>query len=81
MARPSKRAQSEAAPAALGRAVRAIRLEIGLSQERLSQDAEIDRSYMGGIERGEHNVALINIHRIASALNVSIAELMMRARL
>jgi len=81
MARPSKRAQSEAAPVAFGRAVRAIRLEQGLTQEGLSHQAEIDRSYMGGIERGEHNVALIYIHRVANALGVTIAELMTRARL
>lgn len=38
--------------------------------------AGIDRSYMGGIERGEHNVALVNIHKISAALRLSIAELM-----
>jgi len=56
-------------------------LEQGLTQEGLSHQAEIDRSYMGGIERGEHNVALIYIHRVANALGVTIAELMTRARL
>ena len=63
MAKPSIGAQSQAAPAAFGRAVRAIRKEKGMSQERLSQEAELDRSYMGGIERGEHNISLIKIGR------------------
>ena len=40
--------------------VRASRLKLGLSQEALAVDAELDRSYVGGIERGEHNLTLIN---------------------
>lgn len=54
---------------------------MGLSQEALADEAGIDRSYMGGIERGEHNLALININKIAKALNHSVAELMERAKL
>lgn len=41
--------------------------------------AGLDRSYMGGVERGEHNVALINIKKIAGALGVSVAEVMGKA--
>lgn len=67
--------------AAFGRAIRASRGEMGLSQEALADEAGIDRSYMGGIERGEHNLALININKIAKALNHSVAELMERAKL
>lgn len=67
--------------AAFGKAVRAARLEIGLSQEALADEAGIDRSYMGGIERGEHNLALINIKKIATALNQTVAELMVKAKL
>lgn len=67
--------------AAFGQAVRSSRLEIGLSQEALADEAGIDRSYMGGIERGEHNLALINIRKIASALNQSVSELMKQAKL
>lgn len=67
--------------ASFGQAVRALRLEIGLSQEALADEAGIDRSYMGGIERGEHNLALINIKKIASALNQTVSELMKQARL
>lgn len=67
--------------AAFGQAIRASRLEIGLSQEALADQAGIDRSYMGGIERGEHNLALINIKKVANALNQSVSELMTRAKL
>ena len=62
-------------------AVRDIRKSKGLSQEALADLAEIDRSYMGGIERGEHNLALINIQRIANALNSTVSELMAHANL
>lgn len=65
--------------AAFGQAIRSFRLEIGLSQEALADEAGIDRSYMGGIERGEHNLALINIRKVASALNLTVSELMKRA--
>jgi transcriptional regulator with XRE-family HTH domain len=64
---------------AFGQVVRSTRLEQGVSQEALADIAGLDRSYMGGIERGEHNVALINIQKIAAALDVSIAELMEQA--
>jgi transcriptional regulator with XRE-family HTH domain len=79
MARPSKQACISPALAAFGEAVRAARLEQGISQEALADIAGLDRSYMGGIERGEHNVALINIQKVAVALDLSIAELMGRA--
>lgn len=46
-----------------------------LSQEALADACGLDRSYLGRIERGESNVSLINIHRIAAALNVEAAEL------
>lgn len=79
MAKPSKQAGAVTALASFGQAVRAARLEQGISQEALADLAGVDRSYMGGIERGEHNVALINIQKIAVALDLSIAELMEQA--
>jgi DNA-binding XRE family transcriptional regulator len=45
----------------LGAAIRVVRKAKGLSQEALAELADIDRSYMGGIERGEHNLAIINL--------------------
>ena len=66
---------------AFGETVRRLRLERGLSQETLALYAEIDRSYMGGIERGESNVTLMVVARIAAALKVRASELLRAARL
>jgi len=60
---------------AFGRRVRQLRSERGWSQERLAEECGLHRTYVGGIERGERNVSLVNIEKIASALGVSIAEL------
>jgi transcriptional regulator with XRE-family HTH domain len=59
-----------------GARVRALRKELGLSQEAFADACGLDRTYIGGIERGERNVALRNIERIAKGLRVSISELM-----
>lgn len=58
-----------------GARVRQLRKARGLSQEALALEAGLDRSYLGSIERGESNVALVNIHRIAGALGVAAREL------
>jgi transcriptional regulator with XRE-family HTH domain len=81
MARPSKTHAYDPALVAFGVAVRSMRLSQGISQEALADAAGIDRSYMGGIERGEHNVALINLQRIATALDTTVAGLMGSAKL
>lgn len=54
--------------AQLGQAIRNRRTAAGLSQEALADAAEIDRSHMGKIERGERNVSVLNILKIAAAL-------------
>ena len=59
-----------------GERIRKMRKEKGLSQEAFADLCELDRTYIGGIERGERNVALRNIAIIALALGVSISELM-----
>lgn len=56
--------------------MRELRLEQGYSQENFAQACELDRTYIGGIERGERNLALRNIERIADALGLSLSELM-----
>jgi len=81
MARPSKTHAGSKELTALGRAIRGLRLEAGLSQEALADEAGIDRSYVGGIERGEHNLALINIIKIAKALGITTSELLSKAKL
>ncbi|WP_104002092.1 helix-turn-helix domain-containing protein [Marinobacterium lutimaris] len=60
---------------AFGQRVRALRKEKGLSQEALAALADIDRSYMGHIERGEKNITLTKIYQIADALCISVTEL------
>jgi len=58
-----------------GARLRQLRKAKKLSQEALALEAGLDRSYVGSIERGASNVALINIHRLADALGVSVREL------
>ena len=58
-----------------GRAVRQKRHKLGVSQEAFADLCGLDRTYIGGIERGERNVALVNIEKIARALRLSLAEL------
>ena len=59
-----------------GQRVRELRAERGWSQDRFAHECGLDRTYMGGIERGERNLALRNIERIANALGVTISHLM-----
>jgi transcriptional regulator with XRE-family HTH domain len=81
MARPYKNSSDHQELIAFGSAVRSIRLDKGISQETLADLAGIDRSYMGGVERGEHNIALINMGRISNALEVSVSSVMKKAGL
>jgi transcriptional regulator with XRE-family HTH domain len=56
--------------------VRKRRLDLGLSQEKLAERANLHWTYIGGIERGERNVSLLNIVKIAKALNVTASALL-----
>lgn len=58
-----------------GLRLKSLRLASGLSQEQLAMLAQLDRTYISGIERGVRNVGVINIFRIAQALKVPPAEL------
>jgi transcriptional regulator with XRE-family HTH domain len=58
-----------------GQRVRTRRVELGLSQETLAQRAGLHRTYVGSLERGERNVALINILRLGRALGVDAGSL------
>ena len=58
-----------------GRAVRERHRKIGVSQEEFAHMCGLHRTYMGGIERGERNVALVNIEKIARALRVTLTKL------
>lgn len=59
-----------------GNAVRRERKLKGLSQEALANLANIDRSYMGHIERGEKNVTLAKIYQLADALDIPVSKLL-----
>jgi transcriptional regulator with XRE-family HTH domain len=58
-----------------GRAVRSRRERLGVSQEAFADMCGLDRTYIGGVERGERNLSLINIEKIAQTFEVSLAEL------
>ena len=58
-----------------GRRVRELREERKLSQEKLAELAQLHRNYVGGIERGERNVGLLNIVKLAHGLNVRTSKL------
>ena len=59
-----------------GQNVRSVRKIRNLSQEELAERCQLHRTYIGGIERGERNVALLNILKIAKALEISPGELL-----
>lgn len=75
MAKPSPSYAGSPVLLNFGRKIRSIREKKGLSQEAAALACGLDRSYYGGIERGEHNIALINIEKIAIALGVSLKDL------
>lgn len=81
MVRISGKSGSGTELALLGAAIRAERKALGLSQEALADAAGIDRSHMGKIERGERNVTVLNIVRIAIALKKLPSEILMQANL
>lgn len=60
--------------AALGRRVRQLRLTIDISQEELAARARLHRNYVGSVERGERDIGLAALARLAGALGVSLAE-------
>ncbi len=58
-----------------GLKIKTIRLEKNISQEQLANSAEIDRTYISDIEKGERNVSLLIIQKLAKALDKEIFEL------
>jgi len=59
----------------LGQKIRRLRQTQGLSQEAFADKCGLHRTYMGAIERGERNVSIDNIEKIAAALHITISEL------
>lgn len=58
-----------------GRNLKRLRLEKGISQESLALSADLDRTYIPSIEKGERNVSIIVAEKLAIALNVKFSEL------
>jgi transcriptional regulator with XRE-family HTH domain len=58
-----------------GNAVRVARTRAGITQEELAERAGLDRSYIGGVERGDRNPTLIAIEKIAGGLGITLADL------
>ena len=84
MNEPERRYEQEEAPpkilADLGAAIREHRRELGLAQDVLAERAGVNRTYLSDVEAGKRNVALLNIEKIARALNLEPWQLLKRAR-
>lgn len=57
-----------------GESLRSLREESGLSQEKLAFNCGLDRTYVGSVERGERNISLLNISKLADAFNLSLSS-------
>jgi transcriptional regulator with XRE-family HTH domain len=60
----------------IGNRIRILRENRNLSQERLSFASQLDRTYIGSVERGERNISIINLNKIANALHISLSDLL-----
>ncbi|NJN60163.1 MAG: helix-turn-helix transcriptional regulator [Coleofasciculaceae cyanobacterium RL_1_1] len=60
----------------LGSRIREIRKAKGLSQEAFADKCNLDRTYIGGVERGERNISFLNLYTISSNLNLSLSDLL-----
>lgn len=77
----SPRHANDPALVALGAAIRAARVERGISQEELAHKAGTDRSYLSSIERGAQNPGIVSILRMAHAMDMTATELFAEAEL
>ena len=59
----------------VGKRIREVRKEKGFSQEELAARADLDRTYMTSVECGRRNISVVNLHKIAKALGVTLEEL------
>ncbi|EGQ8132128.1 MULTISPECIES: helix-turn-helix domain-containing protein [Vibrio harveyi group] len=59
-----------------GERVKSLRVELGMSQERLAESSGLHRTYIGSLERGQRNVSYLNILKIAAALGISASVLL-----
>ena len=61
-------------PRVIGRRVRALRTELGISQEELAARAGLHRNYVGSVERGERDIGIVALTRLATAFGISLAD-------
>lgn len=59
----------------IGKRIRTLRLEKGISQERLASSSGIDRSYLGKVERAESNISILSLKKISEVLGVPVSKL------
>lgn len=59
---------------AVGKRVKELRNKLGISQEELADTAQLDRTYITSVERGKRNISIVNVEKLAKALQVSLAE-------
>lgn len=59
---------------AVGKRVKELRNKIGISQEELADIVQLDRTYITSVERGKRNISIVNVEKLAIALQVSLAE-------
>lgn len=79
MPRPSPRHAGSPILTGLGRALRHRRKALGISQEQFALNANMDRAYVGGIERGDHNLTLAGLLRLSETLGLKPSELLLLA--
>lgn len=58
-----------------GKRIRALRLQIGISQEKFALKIGMDRTYYASVEAGKRNISIINVYKIAKGLNITLSEL------
>jgi transcriptional regulator with XRE-family HTH domain len=58
----------------VGQRIKDLRTEIGISQEKLALKAEIDRTYLAGVENGKRNISIKSLEKIINALNISFCD-------
>jgi len=80
MPNPSRNRQ-DTVLVALGAAIKRVRQSKHISQEKLALLAEVDRGYVGRVERGDNNVAILTLFKLVKALGISLSELMQKANL
>ena len=79
MPRPSPKHSQAPMLVALGEALRVRRKELGVSQEQLALLAGVDRAYVGGVERGEHNLTAMTLGQLCEALEIRPSQLFQAA--